>query len=83
MNENESIFSLAFVVVVTESTETWDIFSNHLKEHVLKQCTYMCLLSYRHHGMLVNMFELPEMESLICRISLLLKAFEDKLLEGF
>ncbi|XP_070054696.1 uncharacterized protein [Nicotiana tomentosiformis] len=37
IDANRSIFPLAFAICANESQETWTLFFNHLKEHVVKQ----------------------------------------------
>ncbi|XP_070002615.1 uncharacterized protein [Nicotiana sylvestris] len=41
VDANGQIFPLAFAVYGNESTETWTLFLNHLKEHVVKQRSEM------------------------------------------
>ncbi|XP_070028877.1 uncharacterized protein [Nicotiana sylvestris] len=52
VDANGQIFPLAFAVCANESTETWTLFLNHLKEHVVKQPSGICLISDRHSGIL-------------------------------
>ncbi|XP_070045670.1 uncharacterized protein [Nicotiana tomentosiformis] len=49
---NGSIFPLAFAICANESQETLTLFLNHLKEHVIKQRSRICLISDRHGGIL-------------------------------
>ncbi|XP_070004383.1 uncharacterized protein [Nicotiana sylvestris] len=45
---NGGIFPLAFAIYANESQETWTLFLNHLKEHIVKQRSSICLISDRH-----------------------------------
>ncbi|XP_070056098.1 uncharacterized protein [Nicotiana tomentosiformis] len=53
------IFPLAFAICANESQETWTLFLNHLKEHVVKQCSGICLISGWHGGILNSVENLP------------------------
>ncbi|XP_070040974.1 uncharacterized protein [Nicotiana tomentosiformis] len=52
VDANRSIFPLAFDICANESQDTWTLFLNHLKEHVVKQHSCICLISDRHGGIL-------------------------------
>ncbi|XP_070054530.1 uncharacterized protein [Nicotiana tomentosiformis] len=52
INVNESIFPIAFAICSNKSQETWTWFLNHLKEHVVRQHSGICLISDRHGGIL-------------------------------
>ncbi|XP_070041316.1 uncharacterized protein [Nicotiana tomentosiformis] len=53
VDANGQIFLLAFAICANESQETWTLFLNHLKEHVVKQRSDICLISDRHGGILI------------------------------
>ncbi|XP_070030671.1 uncharacterized protein [Nicotiana sylvestris] len=55
VDANGQIFPLAFAMCANESQETWTLFLNHLKEHVVG----ICLISYRHGGILSSVENLP------------------------
>ncbi|XP_070020493.1 uncharacterized protein [Nicotiana sylvestris] len=57
---NGLIFPLAFTICANESEETWTLFLNHLKQHVVKQRSGICLISGRHCGILSSIRHLPE-----------------------
>ncbi|XP_059306762.1 uncharacterized protein LOC132058229 [Lycium ferocissimum] len=59
MDANGSIFPLAFAIAANESNDTWGVFLTHLKTHVIKDRTGICVLSDRHKGILHNMDNLP------------------------
>ncbi|XP_070040252.1 uncharacterized protein [Nicotiana tomentosiformis] len=59
VDDNGQIFPLAFAICVNESQETWMLFLNHLKEHVVKQRSGICIISYRHGGILSSVENLP------------------------
>ncbi|XP_070012905.1 uncharacterized protein [Nicotiana sylvestris] len=59
VDTNGQIFPLAFAICANESQETCTMFLNHLKEHVVKQCSGICLISDRHGGILSSMENLP------------------------
>ncbi|XP_070049947.1 uncharacterized protein [Nicotiana tomentosiformis] len=52
VDANGSIFPLVFAIYANESQETWTLFLNHLKEHVIKQRSGICLISFRHGSIL-------------------------------
>ncbi|XP_070024867.1 uncharacterized protein [Nicotiana sylvestris] len=52
VDANGQIFPLAFAICANESEETWTLFLNHLKQHVVKQRSGICLISDRHSGIL-------------------------------
>ncbi|XP_070054031.1 uncharacterized protein [Nicotiana tomentosiformis] len=52
VDANGSIFFLEFAICANESQETWTLFLNHLKEHVVRQSSCICLISDRHGGIL-------------------------------
>ncbi|XP_070034344.1 uncharacterized protein [Nicotiana tomentosiformis] len=52
VDTNGSIFPLAFAICVNERQETSTLFLNHLKEHVIKQRSGICLISDRHGSIL-------------------------------
>ncbi|XP_070003376.1 uncharacterized protein [Nicotiana sylvestris] len=49
---NGSVFPLAFAICANEIQETWTWFLNHLKEHVVRQRSGICLISDRCDGSL-------------------------------
>ncbi|XP_070050801.1 uncharacterized protein [Nicotiana tomentosiformis] len=59
VDANGQIFPLAFAICTNESQETWTLFLNHLKEHVAKQHSGICLISDRHGGILSSVENLP------------------------
>ncbi|XP_070040237.1 uncharacterized protein [Nicotiana tomentosiformis] len=59
VDANGQIFPLAFAICSNESQETWTLFLNHLKEHVVKQRSGICLISDRHCGILSSVENLP------------------------
>ncbi|XP_075075725.1 uncharacterized protein LOC107782834 isoform X5 [Nicotiana tabacum] len=59
VDANGQIFPLAFAVCANESTKTWTLFLNHLKEHVVKQRLGICLIFDRHGGILSSVENLP------------------------
>ncbi|XP_070054086.1 uncharacterized protein [Nicotiana tomentosiformis] len=52
VDANRSIFPLAFGIFANESQETWTLFLNHLKQHVVRQHSGICLIFYRHGDIL-------------------------------
>ncbi|XP_070004340.1 uncharacterized protein [Nicotiana sylvestris] len=60
VDANGQIFPLAFAICANESEETWTLFLNHLKQHVVKQCLGICLISNRHGGILSSVRHLLE-----------------------
>ncbi|XP_070035610.1 uncharacterized protein [Nicotiana tomentosiformis] len=59
VDTNGQIFPLAFAICANESQETWTLFLNHLKEHVVKKRSVICLISDRHGGILSSVENLP------------------------
>ncbi|XP_070035158.1 uncharacterized protein [Nicotiana tomentosiformis] len=59
VDANVSIFPLAFTICTNESQETWTLFLNHLKEHVVTQRLGICLISDRHGSILSSVQNLP------------------------
>ncbi|XP_070035567.1 uncharacterized protein [Nicotiana tomentosiformis] len=59
VDANGQIFSLAFAICANESQEMWTLFLNHLKEHVVKQHSGICLISDRYGGILCSVQNLP------------------------
>ncbi|XP_070037282.1 uncharacterized protein [Nicotiana tomentosiformis] len=59
VDANGQIFPLDFAICANESQETWTLFLNHLKEHVVKQRFSICLMSDRHGGILSSVENLP------------------------
>ncbi|XP_070007192.1 uncharacterized protein [Nicotiana sylvestris] len=59
VDANGQIFPLAFAICANESQEMWTLFLNHLKEHVVKQRSGICLTSDRHGGILSYVENLP------------------------
>ncbi|XP_070009520.1 uncharacterized protein [Nicotiana sylvestris] len=64
VDANGQIFPLAFAICANESQETWTLFLNHLKEHVVKQRSGVCLISDRHGGILSSVENLPTWQEL-------------------
>ncbi|XP_059310540.1 uncharacterized protein LOC132061870 [Lycium ferocissimum] len=58
MDANGVIFPLAFVIAANESTNTWGLFLNYLRQHVIKDRMGICVISDRNAGILNNMFNL-------------------------
>ncbi|XP_070043231.1 uncharacterized protein [Nicotiana tomentosiformis] len=54
VDANGSIFPLAFAICAHEIQETWTLFLNHLKEHVVKQRSGICLISDRRWEILTT-----------------------------
>ncbi|XP_070052271.1 uncharacterized protein [Nicotiana tomentosiformis] len=52
VDANGSIFPLAFAICANENLETWTLFLNHLKEHIVRQHLSICLISNRHGDIL-------------------------------
>ncbi|XP_070049103.1 uncharacterized protein [Nicotiana tomentosiformis] len=52
VDDNGSIFPLAFSICANESQEAWTLFLNHLKEHVFRQRSSIYLIYDRHGGIL-------------------------------
>ncbi|XP_070004950.1 uncharacterized protein [Nicotiana sylvestris] len=59
VDANGQIFLLAFSIFANESQETWTLFLNHLKQHVVKQHC-ICLISDWHGGILSFVENFPE-----------------------
>ncbi|XP_070010572.1 uncharacterized protein [Nicotiana sylvestris] len=59
VDANGQIFPLAFAIYANESQETWMLFLNYLKEHVVKQRFGICQISDRHGGILSSVENLP------------------------
>ncbi|XP_070050822.1 uncharacterized protein [Nicotiana tomentosiformis] len=49
---NGGIFPPVFAICDNESQETWTLYLNHLKEHVVRQRSGICLISDRHGSIL-------------------------------
>ncbi|XP_070010080.1 uncharacterized protein [Nicotiana sylvestris] len=60
VDANRQIFPLAFAICANEIQETWTLFLNHLKEHVVIQYSGICLISDWHVGILSSVQHLPE-----------------------
>ena len=60
VDANGQIFPLAFAICANESEETWTLFLNHLKQHVVKQHSGICLISDRDGGILSSVRHLPK-----------------------
>ncbi|XP_070002522.1 uncharacterized protein [Nicotiana sylvestris] len=56
---NGSIFPLAFAIYANEIQETWTLFLNHLKEHVVRHRSGICLISNRHGSILSSVQHFP------------------------
>ncbi|XP_070016991.1 uncharacterized protein [Nicotiana sylvestris] len=52
VDANGQIFPLDFTICANENQETWTLFLNYLKEHVVKQRSSICQISDRHGGVL-------------------------------
>ncbi|XP_070057120.1 uncharacterized protein [Nicotiana tomentosiformis] len=59
VDANGSIIPLDFAICDTESQETWTLFLNHLKEHVVKQRLGICLISDRQGGIICSVENFP------------------------
>ncbi|XP_070035346.1 uncharacterized protein [Nicotiana tomentosiformis] len=59
VDANGQIFPLAFAICANKSQETWTLFLNHLKEHVVKQHSEICLISDQHGGILSSVENFP------------------------
>ncbi|XP_070029842.1 uncharacterized protein [Nicotiana sylvestris] len=60
VDANGQIFPLVFAICANESQETWTLILNHLNEHIVTQCSGICLISNRHDGILSSVQHLPE-----------------------
>ncbi|XP_070014367.1 uncharacterized protein [Nicotiana sylvestris] len=60
VDANGQIFPLAFAICANESKETWMLFLNHLKQHVVKQRSGIYLIFDWHAGILSYVWHLPE-----------------------
>ncbi|XP_070026577.1 uncharacterized protein [Nicotiana sylvestris] len=60
VDTNGQIFPLAFAIHANEREETWTLFLDHLKQHVVKQCSGICLVFDRHGGILSSVEHLSE-----------------------
>ncbi|XP_070005572.1 uncharacterized protein [Nicotiana sylvestris] len=57
---NGQIFPLAFAICANESQEMWALFLNHLKQHIVKQRSDICLISDWHGGILSSVEDFPD-----------------------
>ncbi|XP_070009521.1 uncharacterized protein [Nicotiana sylvestris] len=60
VDANGQIFPLAFAICANESEETWTLILKHLKQHVVKQRSGICLVSDRYSGILSSVEHLLE-----------------------
>ncbi|XP_070015182.1 uncharacterized protein [Nicotiana sylvestris] len=59
VDANGQIFPLTFAICANKIQETWTLFLNHLKVHVVKQHSGICLISDRYGGILSSVENLP------------------------
>ncbi|XP_075111716.1 protein FAR-RED IMPAIRED RESPONSE 1-like [Nicotiana tabacum] len=60
VDANGQIFFLAFAICANESQETWAWFLNHLKKHVVRHRSDICLISNQHDMILSSVCALEK-----------------------